>query len=216
MKRMMTTLAVLMCLWLAAPGVSSARAAAGKDSTSKVYSALAELPVAGRTLNVKIYLNGFSSPDDLKSLNQLLANDGPDAMLKALRKMKSRGKIQQDGTVGFYDLKLIVSTPTATGRQAPRFALVAGSRADALRPVHDRLRAAGPCLVAVRDAVLPRRAGLFRNALNDLCWRSIASVSTRFSKMARLCGCPIPSLQINCQGTWIIGKSQQQQVDVAA
>ena len=41
---------------------------------------------------------------------------GPDALLKALEKADSIGKITLTGRVGFYDLKLIRSRRTQTGR----------------------------------------------------------------------------------------------------
>src|SRR5204863_7578331 len=52
--------------------------------------------------------------------------------------------------------------PGAPGGQTPGFALGPRDRPDGLRPRDDRLRVNGPGLVAVRDAVLPRRAGVFR------------------------------------------------------
>ena len=76
---------------------------------------LAQIP-AGTTANVKIYINGYSSPQDAERLNGILLSGGSDALLKALRKMKSLGRIEKDGTVGFYDFKLIISQNTPTGR----------------------------------------------------------------------------------------------------
>jgi hypothetical protein len=139
MKAAKITAALLMCLGLTVPVVlisgsvisrsattpgaaAPAEEATAKEVTAdemqgeKVYSALAELPVAGTTLNVKIYINGYSAAEDFKGLNSVLLSSGEDEMLKALRKMKARGRIQQDGTVSFYDLKLIVSTQTPKGR----------------------------------------------------------------------------------------------------
>jgi hypothetical protein len=140
MRAAKITAALLMCLGITVPVVLISGAAISRSVTrpgaaveasaeltaeevtqdemkgERVYSALAELPVASRTLNVRIYINNYSTADDLKGLNSILLSSGDDAMLKALRKMKARGRIQQDGTVGFYDLKLIVSTKTPTGR----------------------------------------------------------------------------------------------------
>ena len=47
----------------------------------------------------------------------LLVNSGPEALLKALEKAKSIGKITLTGRVGFYDLKLIRSHRTPEGRR---------------------------------------------------------------------------------------------------
>jgi len=77
---------------------------------------LAQLPVAGSTRSVKIHINGYSSPQDAERLCSTLLDGGPEALLKTLSKMKSLGRIEREGTVGFYDFKFILSKPTATGR----------------------------------------------------------------------------------------------------
>ena len=89
---------------------------ATSGAKNEVFSALAQLPVAGSTTNVKIYINGYSTAQDAERLNSTLLKSGPNALLKALRKMKSLGRIERDGSVGFYDFKLILSKPTPTGR----------------------------------------------------------------------------------------------------
>jgi hypothetical protein len=86
------------------------------DSGKEAFSALAELPVAGQTMNVRIYIDRYSSAQDAKGLHSIFADGGPKALLKALEKMKTIGKVQREGTVGFYDLKLILSKSTPTGR----------------------------------------------------------------------------------------------------
>jgi hypothetical protein len=101
---------VLVCVTLIVP------TSATSGAKNEVFSALAQLPVAGSTANVKIYINGYSSPQDAERLNSILLSGGPDALLKALRKMKSLGRIERDGSVGFYDFKLIISKATPTGR----------------------------------------------------------------------------------------------------
>ena len=47
----------------------------------------------------------------------VLVEAGPDALLKMLEKADSKGKITLSGRVGFYDLKLIRSHRTPTGRR---------------------------------------------------------------------------------------------------
>ena len=89
------------------------------------FGALAYLPSgagramvgAGATGNVDLFVNGYTSDEEAKSLAALLIQAGPDALLKALEKAKSKGKITLSGRVGFYDLKLIRSHKTATGRR---------------------------------------------------------------------------------------------------
>jgi hypothetical protein len=96
--------------------MSPASATSGAKGGSEVFSALAQLPVAGTTANVKIYISGYSSQQDADRLHSTLLSGGPNALLKTLRKMKSLGRIEQEGRVGFYNFKFILSKPTATGR----------------------------------------------------------------------------------------------------
>jgi len=105
-------LLLLVCVALIMPG----SATSGAKGPNEVFSALAQLPVEGTTTNVKIYISGYSSRQDAERLNATLLHGGPNALLKALRKMKSLGRVEKEGTVGFYDFKFILSRPTATGR----------------------------------------------------------------------------------------------------
>ncbi|HSE37971.1 MAG TPA: hypothetical protein VLG74_11770 [Blastocatellia bacterium] len=93
-----------------------ASATSGAKGRTEAFSALAQLPTGGTTTNVKIYIDGYSTPEDAQRLNTTLVSGGPNALLKALRKMKARGRIERDGSVGFYDFKLIISKSTSTGR----------------------------------------------------------------------------------------------------
>ena len=113
-----TALFLLLALALVVPS----RATSGviqdrKDTGKETFSALAQLPVAGATMNVTIYINRYSSAQDAQGLRAILVDGGPKALLKAFRKMKPIGKIQREGQVGFYDLKFILSTPTPNGRR---------------------------------------------------------------------------------------------------
>ena len=101
---------LLVCVTLIVP------TSATPGAKSEAFSALAQLPVAATTENVKIYIEGYSSPQDAERLNAILVKSGPGELLKALNKMKSLGRIERDGSVGFYDFKLILSKRTATGR----------------------------------------------------------------------------------------------------
>ena len=82
---------------LATSGVIKDRKNPGKES----FSALAQLPVAGTTTNVRIYINRYSNDQDAKGLHSILVDGGPKALLKALQKMKPIGKIERAGEVGF-------------------------------------------------------------------------------------------------------------------
>jgi hypothetical protein len=112
----------LLCCLAAAP--SGAQDAKPKQK-SEQFSALAYLPSgagrrmigAGRTANVDLYVEEYSTDDEAQMLAGKLLDGGPDTVLNELEHMKSKGKIQLTGRVGFYDLKFVRSRPTATGRR---------------------------------------------------------------------------------------------------
>lgn len=108
--KLMTLPFLLFCVSLAMP------ASGAKDSNKETLSALAQLPVAGTTMNVRIYINGYSSLEEAQQLHGILMDGGPSALLKTLQKMKPIGRIESEGTVGFYDFKLILSKSTPEGR----------------------------------------------------------------------------------------------------
>jgi len=72
---------------------------------------------AGAKANVDIYVNSYTNDAEAKSLASVLREAGPDALLKALEKTKSKGRISLSGRVGFYDLKLIRSHRIEGGRR---------------------------------------------------------------------------------------------------
>lgn len=124
--KLILTLCLLSCLALAlSAGATTEAKGDKKDSGKETFSALAYLPTgaspslrgAGATANVKIYVESYSSDQDAQRLQAILLDGGPKALLNALEKMKSIGRIERDGTVGFYNLKFICLKQTATGRQ---------------------------------------------------------------------------------------------------
>jgi hypothetical protein len=72
---------------------------------------------AGARVNIDLYIDAYTDDEQAKSLAALLVQAGPDALLKALEKSKTIGKIRLSGRAGFYDLKLIRSHRTETGRR---------------------------------------------------------------------------------------------------
>lgn len=108
--KLTTLLVILFCVLLAMP------ASAAKDGKEETLSALAQLPVAGTTMNVRIYIKSYSTPEEAQQLHGVLTDGGPAALLKTLKKMKPIGRIEREGTVGFYDFKLILSKSTPEGR----------------------------------------------------------------------------------------------------
>jgi hypothetical protein len=69
----------------------------------------------GRNFGVRIIIYEFSSPDDRDILVQAFAKGQNDGLVNALEKMKSVGRIQIPGTLGF-DLSFIREILTPTGR----------------------------------------------------------------------------------------------------
>lgn len=70
----------------------------------------------GRIGSIKVIINQFSTPEDRAVLKEAFQKGGNDALVKALSKMKSAGRIQIPGTVG-YDLAYAIAIPTPTGRK---------------------------------------------------------------------------------------------------
>src|SRR3954464_7030474 len=69
----------------------------------------------GRNFGVKIIIYEFSSPEDRDVLVQAFQKGQNDGLVNALEKMKSVGRIQIPGTLG-YDLTFIREIVTPTGR----------------------------------------------------------------------------------------------------
>jgi hypothetical protein len=69
----------------------------------------------GRNVGVKIIIYEFSSPDDRDILAQSFQKGQNEGLVNALEKMKSVGRIQIPGTLGF-DLSFIREIITPTGR----------------------------------------------------------------------------------------------------
>ncbi len=93
---------------------------ASRVENGETFSALAYLPAgpgAGRSADVTIKINSYSSANEVQNLHALLIDRGPEALLRAFEKMKPRGRIAMTGTVGFYEFKVIVSAPSAGGRR---------------------------------------------------------------------------------------------------
>ena len=118
---------IICCVFAAcALGLSTAAPAQEEPKPKKEkFGALAYLPSgagpamvgAGARANVDLYVNSYTSDAEAKTMAALLVEAGPDALLKALEKAKSKGKITLSGRVGFYDLKLIRSHKTPEGRR---------------------------------------------------------------------------------------------------
>ena len=118
---------VIVCLLLAVLALSLAMPAPAQEQKPKKekFGALAYMPHGagpamvgtGARMNVDLYVDSYTSDADAKQWAMLLRESGPDALLKALEKAKTIGKIRLTGRVGFYDFKLIRSHQTENGRR---------------------------------------------------------------------------------------------------
>lgn len=70
----------------------------------------------GKTINVKITINQFSTDEDRAILVEAYKKGQNEGLVNALTKMKSDGRIAITGTLG-YDLSFIRVVPTPTGRK---------------------------------------------------------------------------------------------------
>jgi hypothetical protein len=123
---MKTGILIACCLFVGcALGISTATPTQEQQPKKEKFGALAYLPAgagpamvgAGARVNVDLYVNSYTPDAEAKTFAGALLEGGPNALLKALEKAKSIGKITLSGRVGFYDLKLIRSHRTPTGRR---------------------------------------------------------------------------------------------------
>ena len=70
----------------------------------------------GKTVNVSILINEYSTPDDQKLLMNAFNTKGMNGLVRALEKMKSKGRISITGALG-YDVAYIRSFKTEDGRR---------------------------------------------------------------------------------------------------
>jgi hypothetical protein len=124
----MRRIILIACCVLVVCGLGVSAAMTPQDQAKpkkEKFGALAYLPSgagpamvgAGARANVDLFVNAYTSDEDAKRMAVLLVESGPNALLKALEKAKSIGKITLTGRVGFYDLKLIRSHRTPEGRR---------------------------------------------------------------------------------------------------
>jgi hypothetical protein len=72
--------------------------------------------MAGRTFSMNILIQSYSTPQDQKTLIDAFNKGGHDALVKAVQKLPSRGRIAVTGTVGT-EIAYVRSFPTETGRK---------------------------------------------------------------------------------------------------
>jgi len=69
----------------------------------------------GKNVAVKIIIDRYSTAEDKKTIDEAFAKGQNQGLVNALSKMKSVGRIQIPGTLG-YDIAYAVSVPSPTGR----------------------------------------------------------------------------------------------------
>ena len=122
----MKTTIIATCLFvMVVLNISVGTRAQEEQPKNEKFGALAYLPSgagramvgAGARANVDLFVNSYTTDAEAKALAATLVDGGPDALLKALEKTDAKGKITLTGRVGFYDLKIIRSHRTETGRR---------------------------------------------------------------------------------------------------
>ena len=78
--------------------------------------AMGQSTAAGKTFNVTVSINSYSTPDDQKSLIDAFSQGGQAALSKTLSKMKSKGRVAVTGTLG-YGIAYVRTFPTEDGRK---------------------------------------------------------------------------------------------------
>jgi hypothetical protein len=104
-------LLVLLTLLAIAPTAFAQDAQLVIDST-----AMGTSTQLGRNTSVKLLIYSFSTPEDRQTLMKAFQQGQNQGLVDALQKMKSVGRIQIPGTLG-YDVAYIRETQTPTGRQ---------------------------------------------------------------------------------------------------
>lgn len=75
-----------------------------------------EQRMAGKTFNMTIIINSYSTPQDQKTLLDAFKSGGHDALVRALQKMPERGRIAMTGTLGT-NIAYVREFKTETGRK---------------------------------------------------------------------------------------------------
>jgi hypothetical protein len=70
----------------------------------------------GKTFNVTVSIDSYSTPDDQKLLIDTFTQGGQAALSKSLSKMKSKGRVAITGTLG-YSIAYVRMFPTEDGRR---------------------------------------------------------------------------------------------------
>lgn len=112
----LSNIAIAISLMIALLMAASVPGLAQRGSTETIdATAWGTSTQLGRNTGVRIIIYEFSSPEDREILVQAFQQGQNDGLMNALSKMKSVGRIQIPGTLGF-DLSFIREIITANGR----------------------------------------------------------------------------------------------------
>jgi hypothetical protein len=74
----------------------------GKPKRETIQAqAMGQNRVVGKTFNVTVSIDSYSTPDDQKSLITAFSQGGQAALSKSLSEMKSKGRVAVTGTLGY-------------------------------------------------------------------------------------------------------------------
>lgn len=118
MKTLILVFGCLLCMCL-----SNAAPAPGQAAREE-FAATAYMPVVsgtemvgpGSTANITIFVDLYSSEDESRTMAARFTQGGHKSLRSALNKASLKGRISVAGREGFYELKLLRSSPTADGR----------------------------------------------------------------------------------------------------
>jgi hypothetical protein len=119
-KRLLGLLLAICCLSLTAFSQTTEQAKPTPKPKAKAehFSAVASLPRSPtRTAWVDIWIQRYTSDATTKRMAAVLVEGGQDALVKELEKAKRVGRASLRMRVGSFDLKLIRSRKTPTGRR---------------------------------------------------------------------------------------------------
>ena len=74
----------------------------------------------GKSAVLNIYVNGYSSDQEVEQLAATLKDGGSDALLSAIQKMKEKGRVSTTGKVG-WAVSVVRQHPTEKGRKIVMF-----------------------------------------------------------------------------------------------
>jgi hypothetical protein len=77
--------------------------------------AMGQLNMTGKTFNITIIIESYSTPEDQKTLIDAFKSGGHNQLVKTIAKMKGRGRVSITGTLG-YQIAYIRNIPGPNGR----------------------------------------------------------------------------------------------------